>query len=167
MEKYHKLKNGKQILVRMIEPADRQHFSEGILRLSSRSIYHRFHTQSYRMNESDLDYFTKVDQKDHVAIGALDLSANEKTGIGVGRFVRMKDQPTSAELAITVLDVYQRQRLGTILLEELKRIAPGKKIDLFKIYIHAERRPIIQWLKRSGAVAVGYSGEILEMDLNT
>ena len=165
MEKYHRLKNGKQILVRPIEPADRKYFSEGILRLSSRSIYHRFHTQSYRLDDSDLDYFTRVDQENHVAIGALDVSSDDKTGIGVGRFVRLKNHPSSAELAITVLDDYQREGLGTILLNELKQIAPGKNINLFKICIHADRRPIIQWLKRSGALAVGYSGEILEMEM--
>lgn len=167
MEIHHTLKDGRSILVRPIEPEDRIYFSEGIMRLSSRSIYHRFHSQSYRLDDSDLDYFTKVDQENHVAIGALDLSTDEKTGIGVGRFVRLKDHPACAEIAITVLDEYQKQGLGTILLNELKRIAPDKNINLFKIYIHADRRPIIQWLKKSGAVTIRYSGEILEMEMKT
>jgi len=166
MEKYFRLKNGKRIVVRPIEPSDRRHFSEGIVRLSSRSIYHRFHSLSYKLDDSDLEYFTNVDQKDHVAIGALDLSMDEKPGIGVGRFVRIKDSPKSAELAITVLDEYQEHGLGTILLNELKQIAPEVDVELFKIYIHAHRRSIIEWLKKSGAVPVCRTGEIMELDLS-
>ena len=152
--------------MRSIEPSDRQYFSEGIVRLSSRSIYHRFHSLSYKLDDSDLEYFTNVDQKDHVAIGALDLSTDENPGIGVGRFVRIKDKPESAELAITVLDEYQQNGLGSILLNELMHIAPEVDVKLFKIYIHANRRPIIGWLKRFGAVQVCHSGEIMEMDLS-
>ncbi len=43
--------------------------------------------------------------------------------IAVGRFVRLPDEPKTAELAITVVDGYQRKGLGTIV---LRRLAEAK-----------------------------------------
>lgn len=79
---------GRQLLVRGITPEDKYHFISGIKRLSEKWMYYRFHTPLYEMSETDLGYFTDVDQLNHVAIGAMDLDHADKPGVGVARFIR-------------------------------------------------------------------------------
>jgi GNAT superfamily N-acetyltransferase len=163
--RYFTLQNGRQLLVRGITPEDKYHFRSGIKKLSEKSTYYRFHTPIYEMSEHDLGYFTEVDQLNHVAIGAIDLDHPDKPGVGVARFIRLKQDPLMAEIAITVLDEYQRQGIGTILMNELHRLAAERGIRSFKIYLHTERRKLVQWLKLMGAKIKQVSGEILEIEL--
>lgn len=51
-----------------------------------------------------------------------------------------------AEIAITVLDEYQRMGIGTILMNELHRLGSGRGIRSYKIYLHTERRKLVKWL---------------------
>ncbi|REL38818.1 GNAT family N-acetyltransferase [Rhodohalobacter sp. SW132] len=163
--RYFTLHNGRRLLVRGITPDDKYHFRSGIKRLSQQSTYYRFHSPLYELSEHDLGYFTEVDQENHVAIGAIDLDNNEKPGIGVARYIRLKQNPSMAEMAITVLDEYQRQGIGTILMNELHRLAYDRGIRSFKIYLHTERRKLVKWLIGLGAKVQRVSGEIVEIEL--
>lgn len=151
--------------MRGITPLDKVHFKSGIKRLSQQSTYYRFHSSQYELREPDLNYFTEVDQVNHVAIGVIDLDHPEKPGIGVGRFVRLKNDPSMAELAITVLDEYQRQGIGTILMNELHRLAADRGIRSFKIYLHTQRKKLVMWLIRLGARIKRISGEMAEIEM--
>ncbi|CAN5442816.1 hypothetical protein BH23BAC3_BH23BAC3_14750 [soil metagenome] len=162
---YFRLQNGRQLLVRGITPEDKYHFRNGIKRLSEKSTFYRFNTPLYEMSEHDLGYFTEIDQVNHVAIGAIDLDDDDKPGVGVARFIRLKNDPSRAEMAITVLDDYQRQGIGTILMNELHRLASERGIRSFKIYLHTERRKLVKWLVRLGAKINRVSGEIVEIEL--
>lgn len=163
--RYFTLQNGRQLLVRGITPEDKYHFRSGIKRLSDKSTYYRFHTPLYEMSEHDLGYFTEVDQLNHLAIGAIDLDHADKPGVAVARFIRLKHDQSKAEMAITVLDEYQKQGIGTILMNELHRLASEREIHSFIIYLHTERRKLVNWLIGLGAKIKQVSGEIVEIEL--
>ena len=49
-----------------------------------------------------------------------------------------------AELAVTVLDRYQRQGLGLILLAALSRFAAERDVSTFVSFVDAERRGLLR-----------------------
>src|SRR5207245_1114651 len=70
-------------------------------------------------------YLVNVDGTDHVALVATTTSPDMKTerGVGVARFIRLKDNPRVAEAAITVADDMQAKGIGAALAHELERAA--------------------------------------------
>lgn len=162
-DKTYVLTNGCEILVREIEYEDRRHFLNGIRSLSKESLYHRFNSTTFSMTKKYLDYFTDIDSENHCAVGALDLSKADKPGIAVGRFIRLQQEPDIAELAITVLDEYQRHGIGTILFLELCRIGQSKNIQHFTFTVHAERRDLVHYMLQHGAVFKSHSGSQIEL----
>jgi hypothetical protein len=67
----------------------------------------RFLAPHGRLTESELRYFTEVDHHDHEALVAIDPNTGHCTG--VARYVRSTDDPAVAELAVAVVDGWQRQ----------------------------------------------------------
>jgi GNAT superfamily N-acetyltransferase len=74
-------------------------------------------------------YLTEVDHHDHEAIVALDEESGE--GIGVARYVRTRERPEVAEVAVTVVDDWQGRGLGTRLLEVVSARAREEDIRSF------------------------------------
>jgi GNAT superfamily N-acetyltransferase len=162
-DKTYVLENGCEILVREIEYEDRRHFLNGIRSLSKESLYHRFNSTTFSLTKKYLDYFTDIDSENHCAAGAIDLSKPDEPGIAVGRFIRLKKEPEVAELAITVLDEYQRLGIGTILFLELCRIGQSKNVQHFTFTIHAQRRVLVHYMLQHGAVFKNRSGSQIEL----
>ncbi|MEA2283671.1 MAG: hypothetical protein QOK21_4278, partial [Solirubrobacteraceae bacterium] len=55
------LRDGSRIVIRPIEPDDRDDLREGFERLSPESRYRRFFSPVPRLSERHLDYLTQVD----------------------------------------------------------------------------------------------------------
>ena len=91
--------------------------AEAYDQLSQTSRYRRFFTGKPHLSEQSLGYFTDVDHRDHEALVAVVPGSGQL--VGVARYIRIPGQPDQAEVAITVLDSWQRRGLGTVLLREL------------------------------------------------
>jgi GNAT superfamily N-acetyltransferase len=112
-----------------------------------------------------LRYLTEIDYVDHFAWVGLDVGKDQ--GIGVARYVRMRDDPTAAEAAVVVVDGYQHLGAGTILLQLLGTSALANGITHFVGEALAENQPIRELLENLGArVYDAGSGEVgFEIDL--
>jgi GNAT superfamily N-acetyltransferase len=146
------LADGTQVTIRAVRPEDRRELHDGILELSPAARTRRFFTSAFEPTEAALRYLTEVDQENHVAIGAVvaSLDLKEERGVGIARFVRLADEPTVAEAAITVLDAYQGRGIGKVLLKELARIAYGKGIRRFRAEVLAENTAMLALLGEVG-----------------
>lgn len=144
------LRDGTKVLLRPIEPEDRERLAEGLRRLSPRSRYLRFHTSVDELSDRQLRYLTDVDGRDHVAWVAIDEDHPEVPGIGVARYVRLPDEPTVAEAAVTVADEYQGRGAGTLLLGLLAGAARGSGIRVFRNYVLAENRAMLDIFEALG-----------------
>lgn len=147
-----RLRDGSEVVVRPIEPEDREQLAAEFLRLSPESRYRRFLAPMSRLNEEMLDYLTRVDHHDHEALVALDSATGE--GAGVARFVRLEDRPDVAEAAVTVADAWQGRGLGTLLLELIAARARQEGIRSFTALMLAENTEMMELLERLGPVRV-------------
>ena len=82
--------------------------------LSPRSARLRFLAPKNRLSLAELRYLTEVDHVDHYALVAV-LADDPTTMAGVGRWVRDREHPDAAEVAVVVGDCHQGQGLGTTL----------------------------------------------------
>jgi RimJ/RimL family protein N-acetyltransferase len=108
------LKDGEQVLFRHITPDDKGRLAGALARLSPESRQRRFLMPKPRFNSSELRYLTEIDGFDHVAVVAV-LADDPESIIGVARFVRLREDPQTAEAAIVVGDPFQGQGLGRAL----------------------------------------------------
>ena len=160
------LSNGMRIVVRGIQPGDKKHIIQGLDALSSQSLFYRFNTSHPRIDERQLDYLTRVDQVDHVALCVMCSSGTDYgLGIGVGRYIRRTEEPHVAEIAITILDAYQRMGIGALLMVGLSKIAYKQDVTHFSMQVHASRYTLTRKLVESGAETESVSGGISELIL--
>ncbi len=145
------LRDGSRALVRPIRPDDKERLRVGLAKLSPQSRYLRFHTPVVEFTEEQLRYLTEVDFKDHVAWVAIDPYAIDEPGMAVARYVRLEEDETVAEAAITVADAYQGRGVGSLLLGILARSARENGIETFRSYVLSENTPMLRIFQRLGA----------------
>jgi GNAT superfamily N-acetyltransferase len=135
------LADGQRVHLRLMRPSDKDLLRAGFERLSPDSRYARFMAPKARLTERELDYLTKVDGRDHFAMGAIRRHLVSKPeGIGSARFVRLSDRPDTAEPAITVVDDYQGKGLGSVLLQRLIEAAWERDVRWFCTELLAENK---------------------------
>lgn len=145
------LRDGTRIMLRPVVPEDKAVLADGFARLSEGSRYRRFMVGLNRLTAEMLKYLTEIDYVNHFAWAALDMDAAGTRGAGVARYVRLKEDPQTAEAAVTVADEYQGRGLGTILLEALTAAAIESGVVRFRSYVLADNHPMIDILKSLGS----------------
>ncbi len=150
-----KLTDGAEIRLQALSPADKPCLQEGLQRLSPQSRYLRFGRPVSRFSSEELRYLTEVDQATHVAWAARDLTAPGAPGVGVARFVRAPDDPSRAEVALTIVDSHQRRGLGTLFLVLLWRLALARGVRTFTGDVLAENVAMLGILEQLGARVEG------------
>jgi GNAT superfamily N-acetyltransferase len=138
-----RLRNGEVVLLRPVRPDDKALLLDGFTRLSGRSRYSRFLSPRKGFTSKELEFLTEVDGISHFAIGAARVMEDgSEMGIGIARFIRLPDDPATAEPAITVVDEYQGQGLGSVLLARLVAAARERGVERFHCEFLAENRNI-------------------------
>jgi GNAT superfamily N-acetyltransferase len=140
MEREVTLLDGTELVVRPVEPSDRDALADAFERLGPESRYTRFLAPVGRLSEAQLRYLTDVDHHDHEALVAFHRETGQ--GIGVARFVRLQDDPAAAEFAVTVTDDWHGRGIGTALLSLLADRAREEGIERFRGLMLAANRPI-------------------------
>ena len=126
------LSDGQRIQLRPMRASDKQMLLDGFEQLSPDSRYARFMAPKSTLTDRELRYLTEVDGIDHFAIGAIRRHLVSKPeGVGSARFVRLSDQPDTAEPAVTVLDRFHGKGLGSIMLQRLIEAAWERDVRWF------------------------------------
>jgi acetyltransferase len=126
------MKDGTDVSLRPIRPADEPLMAHFHQTLSGRSVYMRYFCSlslESRVAHERLVRICHVDGEREVAL-VVDYT-NKRTGqqqiLGVGRLIKL-DPQNEAEVAILVSDQYQNQGLGTKLLRRLIEIARRQQL---------------------------------------
>jgi protein lysine acetyltransferase len=135
--------DGTQLYVRHVKPSDKELIAKAWLELSPRSQYRRFLAPKPVLTKSDLRYLTEIDGHDHVALIALHLHEQNRL-VAVARYVRLKDEPEAAEVAVTVADAMQGKKIGKQLGVLLADEARGRGVKRFTAALLADNRPALR-----------------------
>ena len=135
--------DGTLLYVRHVKPGDKDLIGNAWLRLSPQSQQRRFLAPKPVLTRRDLSYLTEVDGEDHVALVAVRLDAPSRL-VAVARYVRLREDPETAEVAVTVSDSMQGltigKQLGVLLADE----ARGRGIKRFSASILSDNRPALR-----------------------
>ena len=150
----HVLGDGTRVVLRHSRPDDAAELRRGFAALSPQSRYRRFFGAVTELDDRTVEYLTHVDGRDHVAIIAVTESLDLKSerGVGVVRFVRLEDDPSAAEVAVTVVDDMQRKGLGTLLAHVAMRAARERGIHHFRGEVLAENVVLVEALRADPSV---------------
>ena len=156
-----RLRDGSSVLIRPIEPEDRELLRSGFDDLSERSRYLRFQSPLTELSDDQLAYLTVVDHHDHEALLAIDPERGD--AVGVARFVRVGDRV--AECAIVVADDWQNRGLGSELLERLVERAHEEGIERFTAVVLADNNDALRLLERLGDTVRRGTGSQIELEI--
>jgi RimJ/RimL family protein N-acetyltransferase len=148
------LKGGGRVLLRPVLPEDREHIVDGFRRLSPESRRLRFHEPRQALTKAELDFLTTIDHDWHVSWAAC---LPDGTGVGVARYVIDPDE-RGAEIALAVVDEYQRRGIGLALLRKLAAIAAARALVTFHATVLAENRAMLALIERFAAAASPTAG---------
>jgi hypothetical protein len=159
------LKNGVPVIIRLLQKEDKEGLKTGFEKLSLHSRHCRFLSPLDHLSRKQLDYLTEIDNVNHLALCAHLNDGDFPTGIGIARYIRLKDKPDTAEIAITIIDEYQNLGLVTKLLELLIEAAARNGIKTFTGYILVENFPMLKILQKYKTGFVKETGDTLKMKL--
>jgi hypothetical protein len=150
----HLLRDGTRVTLRHVRSDDAAELKRAFDKLSPSSRYRRFLGGPTTLSEDALRYLTNVDGRDHVAIVAVTKGddGHAGTGLGIARFIRTTDEPTVAEVALTVIDPMQRKGLGLLLAVALGRAALERGVRRFRGTVLGDNGPVRLLLEELGAV---------------
>ena len=101
----------------------------------------------------------EVDHTDHEALVAVPLLSAEI--VGECRFIRLPDQPDTAEVGVTVVDAWQGRGLGSALLARLAERALQAGVEYFTAEVLAENRTMLALLPGLGQVEAESHGPVV------
>ena len=115
------LRDGRPVKIRALRPDDRADMLAAIGRTSMQSLQRRFFVPKKGFSEREIAFFLDIDFESHVALVAQVDEDGHPVIVGGGRYIVV--QPGHAEIAFIVVDDYQGQGIGTILMRHLAVLA--------------------------------------------
>ncbi len=128
---------GIPITLRPIRPEDAMAEQEFVRNLSSEAKYFRFMHEVKELTPETLVRFTQIDYQTEFAFVATVNKDNKETIIGVSRYYTQADR-NSCEFALVVADNWQKQGIGSRLMQALIAAAKAQRIKTMSGQILAE-----------------------------
>jgi RimJ/RimL family protein N-acetyltransferase len=115
------LRDGREIEIRALHQDDRDEMLAAVGRTGAQSMRRRFFVTKRGFSEAEIAFFMNIDFVNHVALVAEIDEDGRPAIIGGGRYIVV--QPGQAEVAFVVVDAYQGQGIGKILVRHLLDLA--------------------------------------------
>ena len=147
-------RDGTRLLVRAIGAEHKKCLVDGLAGLSDESRYLRFARPMRRYTDRQLHYLTEIDYRDHMAWAAADLDSPGVPGVAVARYIRRRDEPRAAEVAVTVIDAYHGRGIAPLLLGTLAATARANGIERFEGEILGRNEAMLKVARRLGVTAL-------------
>ncbi|MGI9610689.1 MAG: GNAT family N-acetyltransferase [Acidimicrobiia bacterium] len=136
------LKDGTVAELRPLTADDADLLREGLENMSEESRRLRFGLGLGHLTDAEVEYLTDVDQRTHVAWGA----TIGGRPAGIGRYICL-DTEGCAEIAVTIVDEFQRRGLGRALLGALTASARANEVDEFCFAVEPDNEAVLRILQ--------------------
>ena len=143
------LTDGTKVLVRPIVPEDEPLLHEAVAAMSERTVYFRFFSPLKRMPDALAHRLAVVDYSDRFALVATDKPHGKERIVGVARYDRVVNTDV-AEVAVAVIDEFQRRGLGSALMTILGKVATEHRIKTFTLIVLPENQQMLGLLRKMG-----------------
>jgi protein lysine acetyltransferase len=143
-----RMRDGTQLHLRPVLPGDNERTTNGPVEFSSETLYRRFQTPR-NPTESLMRYLFEVDYVHHFVWVMTD--GFDGPVVADARFVRDEVDPTVAEVAFIVGDVYQGRGIGTFLMGALSVAADYHGVQRFSARVLSDNYAMRAILDHFGA----------------
>jgi RimJ/RimL family protein N-acetyltransferase len=142
------LRDGRPLEIRALRPDDRADMLAAIGRTSMQSLQRRFFAPKKGFSERELAFFLDIDFDTHVALVAQIGEDGRPAIVGGGRYIVV--QPGQAEIAFVVVDAYQGQGVGTILMRHLAILARDAGLNELIADVLPENSAMLKLFRKFG-----------------
>lgn len=142
--------DGRTFVLRPMEPWDATAVRDGFAALSPSSLRLRFFSPVPRLPAALVADLVRVEPSSRIVLLAVD--PGDGRVVGEARAVRFRDDPTVADLAVTVSDELQQHGLGTALVRAVRRAARAQGIHALTGHVLVDNPGAQAMLRRAGAV---------------
>lgn len=132
------------VRIRPYGTADRDRVLRMSARLSAASLYTRFFSGTPRIPDHYLGLLDGLDHWDRDALVALDRDEI----VGIAEYVRHRERPSRADVAVLVCDPWQRHGLGSVLIGCLAELAGRRGVTEFDADVVLANRGAVLFLRR-------------------
>jgi GNAT superfamily N-acetyltransferase len=143
-----RLRDGRTCEIRALRPNDEAAMQAAVGRSSPQSLYRRFMGAKRSFSDKERAFFLNVDFINHVALVAVVTEGDRASIVAGGRYI--VEKPGTAEIAFAVIDDYQGQGIGAVLLRHLATIARQACLKDFLAEVLADNAPMLKVFERSG-----------------
>jgi len=150
------LRDGTPAMIWPLLPMDAQTLRDGFRRLSPDSRRRRFLGVLDQLDDAMIRRLVdSVDGVHHMALVLIVLPPEGKEEpAGIARLVQYPDDPASADIAVTVVDDWQRRGAGTALVSALMQRRPVA-VTRLRALVGADNRPSLALLAGTGRISSG------------
>jgi acyl-CoA hydrolase/RimJ/RimL family protein N-acetyltransferase len=145
----HKLKDGLMINFRAIKPSDEEEMRKLFYRFSDNAVYYRYFSHVKSMPHKEMQAYVNIDyQKTLSIVGTIAESGGERI-IAEGRYVRLSDRPSYAEVAFVVDEHYQGKGIASFLLKMLIQAALEQGIEGFSADVLYDNKAMLKVFEKA------------------
>jgi len=142
------LRDGRRVTIRALKPDDEAGLAEAVAGLSAASLHRRFFAVKRHFSDSEKAFFLHVDFINHVALVAEVEDGAALKIVGGARYI--VTAPGSAEVAFAIVDGFQGQGLGTLLMRHLLTLARDGGLKTLVAEVLAENSAMLKVFENSG-----------------
>ncbi len=135
-------------------PVNALQIANGLKDMSNESIRNRFLGSKKEFSQQELEYLTHLDGINHYAIG-IEERERPQRGVAIVRLVRSSEDPQQAEIAISIIDDYQKMGLGKMLLNLITLAAIERGITRLSFTYLPQNEGIVRLINRMGTPVSG------------
>ena len=143
-----RMRDGRVLEIRALKPSDEADMLAAVERSSAQSLYRRFMGAKRGFSDKERAFFMNVDFDNHVALVAVLKEADRASIVAGGRYI--VEKPGIAEIAFAVVDDYQGQGIGAVLLRHLAILARQAGLKEFTAEVLPDNTPMLKVFERSG-----------------
>ena len=143
-----RLRDGRPVEIRALRPQDKSEMLAAVGRTSTQSLQRRFFVPKKGFSEQEMAFFLNIDFANHVALVAEIDEDGHPAIAGSGRYIVVR--PGQAEIAFMVVDAYQGQGIGTILMRHLAALARSAGLNELIAEVLPENTAMLKVFSRFG-----------------